>query len=224
MEVLKLNSTGPMVEYLQSLLKKIGFFKNPIDGIFGTNTQKAVQEFQKAFGVISDGVVGTDTWKALYPYINGYFGSIVPTDISYSYDILKLNINSLKRLYPFIEIGIIGSSTLGNNLYYIKIGTGSKEISYNAAIHANEWITATLLMKFVENYCKAMANNGTIYGYNAIDLFNETTLYVIPMINPDGVNLVTGSTKENSNIYNAAKAIADNYPDIPFPARMESKY
>lgn len=224
MEVLKYNSTGPMVEYLQSLLKKIGFFREPIDGIFGTTTQKAVEEFQKAFGVIRDGIVGADTWRALYPYINGYFGNIVPTNISYSYDILKLNINSLKQLYPFIEVGIIGSSTLGNNIYYIKIGTGAKQISYNASIHANEWITAPLLMKFLENYCRAMATNGTIYGYNAIDLFNETSLYIVPMINPDGVNLVTGSIKENSNIYNDAKIITNRYPDIPFPSRLESKY
>lgn len=128
------------------------------------------------------------------------------------------------KKYPFIQLGTIGCSILGKNLYYLKIGTGSKQVFYNASFHANEWITTPVLMKFVEDYSKAIQEDGTIYGYSANALFNDTTLFIVPMVNPDGVNLVTGETRPGTSIYNSFKTLANNYPNIPFPDGWKANF
>ena len=138
--------------------------------------------------------------------------------LNYSSRVLQMNLNSLQKLYPFIKVGSIGRSILGKNIPYIKIGYGSKEVFYLAAIHANEWITAPLLMKFVTDYCYAYENNLTIFGNSAKQLFSSTTIYIVPMVNPDGVDLVTGEFLPSSSAYLFTKKIADEFPSIPFPS------
>lgn len=217
MEILKQGSTGPMVEFLQNILQQLGYYTGRIDGIFGSVTRNAVINYQRRNGLTPDGIVGPNTWNSLKPYINGGLGFIVPTNIRYSYSILQINLNSLKELYPFLEISSIGRSINGNDIPMIKIGNGENEVFYSASIHANEWITSPLLMKFLADYCYAYQNNLPIYGYNARNLFNYTSIYIVPMINPDGVNLVTGEIPRNSASYLFARNISRNYPSIPFP-------
>ena len=146
------------------------------------------------------------------------FTSIVPTNISYTSDFLDLNILSMQAIYPFLEFGTIGQSVLGKPLRYIRFGKGKKEVFYNASFHANEWINSPLLMKFLEILCKSYVNNLNVFGYPSKYLFENTSLYIVPMVNPDGVDLVTGNYPANSQIIENTKKISDNFPEISYPS------
>jgi len=57
--------TGPDVGYLQERLKEIGYYTGPINSIYDFDTEKAVKDFQEAFGLQVDGIVGPDTYNAV---------------------------------------------------------------------------------------------------------------------------------------------------------------
>ena len=57
--VIKRYNTGALVLWLQKYLQAHGFYKNGnLDGVFGQYTEQAVKEWQKANGLIQDGIIG----------------------------------------------------------------------------------------------------------------------------------------------------------------------
>lgn len=57
----KYGSTGSEVKTLQQKLKDLGFYNGDVDGIFGTQTQTAVRNFQRSVGITVDGIAGPTT-------------------------------------------------------------------------------------------------------------------------------------------------------------------
>lgn len=140
---------------------------------------------------------------------------VVFTDIDYTYGIMERNIQGLKARYPFLEIGIIGQSVMGKNLYYIRLGRGENKISYNGAHHANEWITTPLLMKFIENFAKAYVTGSQIRGYDVREIFDRSSIYIVPMVNPDGVDLVLYWPNYTQPIYSQASQLNKTGQPLP---------
>lgn len=62
--LLKQGCTGNDVKSLQELLNNVGY-KLIVDGDFGAKTVNAVKDFQRARGLVSDGIVGAKTWSEL---------------------------------------------------------------------------------------------------------------------------------------------------------------
>nr|WSZ97960.1 peptidoglycan-binding protein [Streptomyces sp. NBC_00857] len=64
-ELIDINGSGRDVVEAQCLLKRHGFDPGTIDGLFGPTAKSAVREFQIARKLVSDGIVGPDTWAEL---------------------------------------------------------------------------------------------------------------------------------------------------------------
>lgn len=226
MITLKKGDSGPFVEMLQLALQRAGYETN-INGSFDEELENTLKEFQKANNITTDGIAGQQTWSLLEPYISGYKTDkdgnvtildfdLVPASIRYTWELVSYIVSGLAVRYPFIETGSIGKSVMGKELYYLKMGRGENQALFNATHHANEWITTPLLLKFAEQYAKAFENNESIADKDVNILFENTTLYIIPCVNPDGMDAVNGALPVGEYL-NKVLEISRNYPQIPFP-------
>jgi hypothetical protein len=64
-QTLKPGDSGSQVKLLQEALVTLGFLSSKPDGIYGAETQNAVEKFQVSAGLAEDGVVGPQTLNAL---------------------------------------------------------------------------------------------------------------------------------------------------------------
>lgn len=58
-------SSGEDVSRVQQRLSQWGYYTGPFDGVYGYETFRAVQDFQRSNGIDADGTVGRATWEAL---------------------------------------------------------------------------------------------------------------------------------------------------------------
>ena len=126
-------------------------------------------------------------------------------------------IQQLTEIHPAIRQETIGRTAFGRPISAMVIGSGPRKVLYTAAHHANEWITAYILLKFAEDLAAALENSGRVYGVSAKNIAAAATIYLVPLVDPDGVDLVTGQIVPGSLEYAIARGLADNYPTIPFP-------
>lgn len=126
-------------------------------------------------------------------------------------------IRELVQAYPFIRTEQVGTTAFQRPIEALVIGNGGRRVLFTAAHHANEWITALVMLKFTEDLAQAIQNSGEIFGVPARLIDQNVTVYIVPMVNPDGVDLVTGAIEQGSIQYELARRLSENYPAISFP-------
>ena len=132
-------------------------------------------------------------------------------------ELCSQTIEKLTQTYPFLRSELLTTTAFGRPIRTLVVGEGDRRVIYSAAHHANEWITTPVLLKFVEELAEAIQNDGTVYGVKARNIAKAATIYLVPMVDPDGVDLVTGAIEQGTLQYETAQGLADNYPNIPFP-------
>lgn len=126
-------------------------------------------------------------------------------------------IRQIVQAYPFCRTELLTASAFQRPMRTLVIGQGPRKVIYSAAHHANEWITALVLLKFGEELAQTIASNGEIFGIKGQEISQRATIYMVPMVDPDGVDLVVGAIQPGEIQYNLARGLAEKYPAISFP-------
>ena len=112
-------------------------------------------------------------------------------DTKYSYSDMSRDIKKMAKSYQDVmELSVLTKTADSNNVYCIRLGNenAKKKILIQSTMHAREWLNSQLVMKMAERCCKYYYSgkyNGTAYN----KLFNKVCVYIVPMLNPDGVNI-----------------------------------
>ena len=123
---------------------------------------------------------------------------------------------SLVEKYPFCRTEVLTTSAFDRPIRTLVIGTGPRKVIYSAAHHANEWITTLVLLKFADELAQSIADNTALLGVPGQQIAREATIYMVPMVDPDGVDLVVGALPDGPG-YRQAQRISRQFPQIPFP-------
>lgn len=123
--------------------------------------------------------------------IEDWFSDSFESNLSGRY----LNLDHLKPLYEIynkeFNISKLGVSELGEDISLVEIGSGPFKVFAWSQMHGNESTTTKALFDFFKFLSKANDFKSEIRSFK-----KKFTLYVIPMLNPDGARLYT---RKNAN-------------------------
>lgn len=108
----------------------------------------------------------------------------------YTYEQMTDDLIGITQSYPNVaHLVVIGETPYHRNIYAIEIGEGKPSVVISASHHAREWITTKVTMKMISSYCYAYQHRQSISGYPVRTILNQSAIWFVPMVNPDGVTL-----------------------------------
>ena len=170
----KYGSRGEEVKQIQTKLKRWGYYKGSIDGIYGSGTLSAVKSFQKKNGLTVDGIAGTKTLNAMGIY-NSSGSSGTSSSNSTNLNLLSRLVYGEARGEPYsgqvavaaVVLNRVSSSSFPNTVSGVVYQSGAFDAVSDGQINMTPDSTAK---KAAQD-----AINGWDPSYGAIYYFNPNT-------------------------------------------------
>eukprot|EP00009_Paramoeba_aestuarina_P008839 CAMPEP_0201521132 /NCGR_PEP_ID=MMETSP0161_2-20130828/14236_1 /ASSEMBLY_ACC=CAM_ASM_000251 /TAXON_ID=180227 /ORGANISM="Neoparamoeba aestuarina, Strain SoJaBio B1-5/56/2" /LENGTH=499 /DNA_ID=CAMNT_0047919709 /DNA_START=24 /DNA_END=1523 /DNA_ORIENTATION=+ len=157
------------------------------------------------------------------------------------YDDLEACLRNYTETYPNVtELFTIGKSSQGREMWGIKITQNideespeKPELHYIGNMHGDEVVGRELLLRFIgyyldtyheATYVEEMRTLGrearAECAHPIVRLMEETVLYIIPSMNPDGFEL---GRRENANRYDLNRNFPDQFRGISYAIQPETR-
>ncbi len=117
-----------------------------------------------------------------------------------NYEQLKLLISKLESAYPeLIKSFSIGTSVEGRSIPAFYLGKGDMRIICTGAVHACEYFTTNYLMYVADRYAHGYETDASAAGLSYRQILDKVTFVIVPMANPDGVNIALNGPDAAAN-------------------------
>lgn len=154
---------------------RIGFS----DGVLNADERASARALLGCPGPVLDAIPVTEKETVIDPHVR------------VSNEILIEQCEALAEAYPeLVSVFYPAKSVEERDIPVITLGRGPRVIFYGGAIHASEFITTNVLMNMIDRYAAGYYNGECEEGYISYrELLDSITFYIVPQINPDGVNI-----------------------------------
>ena len=98
-------------------------------------------------------------------------------------------IKTILKVHPCSKSFCIGKSVLGRKIPVLSLGDPNGSVLFAGATHGSEWLTALVLLRFFEELCSAFEHGEDFCGTNISAAVAKRGIAVIPVLNPDGVEI-----------------------------------
>lgn len=126
------------------------------------------------------------------------------------YQALGSQLQELKNRFPFLKLFHIGKSVLGRKIYAVGLGNIKHSILFAAAFHAQEWLTCSLMIRYLEDICTAIRRNERPNGMPVKESLLYKGLLIVPMVNPDGVEIALHGSSSAKHLRRHVRQIMES--------------
>ncbi len=112
---------------------------------------------------------------------------------------LAESLGELTLRHPSLTLSYLGTSVLDRPIPVVTIGRSlqNRGILYLGGIHPTDLFTPAVLLRFLAEYAEALEAGKRMYNMRMSYLYENRTLHVIPMLNPDGYELRRRGVEED---------------------------
>ncbi len=132
-------------------------------------------------------------------------------DIYYDYEDLLDICNKMCDKYDFLKSICIGKTCCDREIRLLRIGKGKECALYCGAMHGNESITATILLKLIEDICICVYDKKLLSGIDINRMLKYRSFVFVPMSNPDGCEISRKGKMANLNGRESILNLCDDF-------------
>lgn len=147
---------------------------------------------------------------------------IIAPCLPYTYRRTVLAVQRLCERYPEIIRKLpSGRSEQGRDIPVISLGRGHKKTLAVGAVHGREYVTVGFLLRCAEEYACAYRSGISYGGFDVGEIFEENTIHLVPIANPDSVEIALGrALPEHPAIDHCAYTYKNNSNNINLNANF----